>query len=166
MPTELNNILEQELRGLAMPDAVSWWPLAIGWWVLIIIVISSVLFITYKIISRKKQQQYRHVALNELKDALNKWRLDNNSNLYLHSSNSILKRVMRHLNRENLNTSGSKWAKELNQLVSQPLSNETIDALCLQCYRAEPNVDINTIHSQLLHWLRSHKEPQLGVEDA
>ncbi|MBT3527943.1 MAG: DUF4381 domain-containing protein, partial [Porticoccaceae bacterium] len=30
-----------ELRGIHLPDPISWWPLAPGWWVLIVIFIAG-----------------------------------------------------------------------------------------------------------------------------
>jgi len=33
---------ELPLKDIHLPDAITWWPLAIGWWLLIVMVIAAI----------------------------------------------------------------------------------------------------------------------------
>lgn len=51
------------LRPLHEPIAISWWPPALGWWVLILLFLASVLFLFW----RWKRNALQRAALRELK---------------------------------------------------------------------------------------------------
>ena len=166
MSNELNTQLQQQLRGLAMPDTVSWWPLAIGWWVLIILFLVIATFFIVKLLRHNKQQKYRRVALHELESSLIKWQKNSRQDHYLYACNSILKRVMRHLNADNTNISGKKWGIDLNKYSNKPLSAPTLSALCEQCYQPNPNVNIEQLHTELKSWLNTHRKPNMENKNA
>ena len=52
-----------ELRPLHEPDAISWWPPALGWWVLIFFLLAAVLLLRW----RWKRIALQRAALRELK---------------------------------------------------------------------------------------------------
>lgn len=56
----------EKLRDIHLPEPVSWWPMAMGWWVLIGLVLSSTLlgisYIAYK------RRTLRYAALSELSE--------------------------------------------------------------------------------------------------
>ncbi|MCB1757144.1 MAG: DUF4381 domain-containing protein [Gammaproteobacteria bacterium] len=54
-----------ELRDLAMPEAVSWWPPAPGWWLLLLILVLSVWGI-WRWWKRARADSWRKQALDEL----------------------------------------------------------------------------------------------------
>ena len=63
-PASLDN-----LRGLAEPPPVSWWPLAPGWWVLFGILVALAAFISVKCWLSWRGNAYRRAALRELEGA-------------------------------------------------------------------------------------------------
>jgi hypothetical protein len=54
------------LRDIAEPAAVSWWPLAPGWWVILAFVAIAIVFFTARIFLQWKANAYRRAALREL----------------------------------------------------------------------------------------------------
>ena len=65
--------LLSQLRDVHLPPEVDWWPLAIGWWVLIALSLLSliVLIVRYRRLSFKTR--YSRMALIELKELQNKY---------------------------------------------------------------------------------------------
>ncbi|MEM7283568.1 MAG: DUF4381 domain-containing protein [Pseudomonadota bacterium] len=45
---------ELPLRDIHLPDAVSWWPLAWGWWILLLLLLMSVLFLGWRLYKRNQ----------------------------------------------------------------------------------------------------------------
>jgi hypothetical protein len=50
-----NQILQLPLRDVHLPEAINWWPLAIGWWItmLLIPILLWITFLVYKYLTRK-----------------------------------------------------------------------------------------------------------------
>ncbi|MDC0000311.1 DUF4381 domain-containing protein [Porticoccaceae bacterium] len=55
-----------QLRDIHLPETVSWWPLAPGWWVLIILLGLVTGWIIFKSVQRKRANLYRRQALAKL----------------------------------------------------------------------------------------------------
>jgi len=157
VPTDLSTILEQQLRGIQMPDAISWWPLAIGWWIVITLSLMIFGFLFFKLYQIKQKNRYRKVAAKELKQLLSDWQGNQDTHYFLQNANTILKRIARRFHSSSVNQSGIEWANTLNQLAKQPLQQKVIQALCEDCYHAEPTSDILHLHSQLEQWIKTHQ---------
>ena len=56
----------QNLNDIVLPAAVDWWPLAMGWYVLIGIVLISVAWFGYQSIQYRLKNRYRREALRQL----------------------------------------------------------------------------------------------------
>ena len=65
-PTSLQN-----LRDIAEPAPVPWWPPAVGWWILFVIVAAAVIWIALRAWRRWQANAYRRAALEELRSATN-----------------------------------------------------------------------------------------------
>lgn len=181
MPTEIDQQqfaeqLAQQLKGIALPDAVSWWPLAIGWWIVIAFSLLAIAFCSIKLVTKIQQNKYRKTALNELQLAYHSWQGNNGTAAYLQSSNSILKRVIRKIEHnsnahnsinttnsspnKSINKSGNDWSSVLQRYAKRPLSEPTLSALSSSCYQPNPEVDVPHVHEQLTTWLKNHKRLQ------
>jgi hypothetical protein len=55
-----------ELRGIHLPDPISWWPLAPGWWVLIIIFIGGLSWALWQLLKSYNNNLYRRQAMAQL----------------------------------------------------------------------------------------------------
>jgi hypothetical protein len=55
-----------QLRDIHLPETISWWPLAPGWWVLIILLGLVTGWIIFKAVQRKRANLYRRQALAKL----------------------------------------------------------------------------------------------------
>ena len=156
MNDQLNNILEQQLRDVHTPDAISWWPLAIGWWVLIALIVGLSVFSLIKFFKNRRINAYRKLASQELNRQFLVWQGKQNASDYLQAANTILKRAYLHAGNESAGLSGAAWVSLLNTHSSVELSSETADALTGQLYQKSPTVDINRVHNEINSWLRNH----------
>jgi len=61
--------VQLELRDIHLPDAISWWPLAPGWWLLLATVVGIILFIfiARRIYKSRQLKRDVHSELNEIK---------------------------------------------------------------------------------------------------
>ncbi|NVJ59299.1 MAG: DUF4381 domain-containing protein [Gammaproteobacteria bacterium] len=55
-----------QLRDIHAPDPVSWWPLAPGWWILLVLIVGVLSWLTYYLWNRKPEIKLSTLALNEL----------------------------------------------------------------------------------------------------
>jgi hypothetical protein len=51
------------LRDIHLPEAISWWPMAPGWWVLLILVSLLTGYLCLKLFNRYKKRHYRRQAI-------------------------------------------------------------------------------------------------------
>jgi len=160
MNDQLKAILEQQLRDVHTPDAISWWPLAFGWWMLIAIVACLVIVSVIALIRYRRKVAYRKIAITELDKHFANWQLDKIDSRYLQAANALLKRVCSHLegntSSQSASLSSETWVAHLNAYVKTDLSTQTSVAIAEQLYQQNPNSDIDHIHYEVKAWLRKH----------
>lgn len=158
MNPDLQSILSEQLRDIALPSAVHWWPLAVGWWFVITLTLIALGSLIYWIIRRHRQNRYRSVALEQFQLAIQAWRDNPQPNVYLKHSNQTLKRVFVSLGEQNIAAEfGPQWIEGLMARAKHPLSQSTVEALTSECYKRKPKVAIEQLHQELTLWVRSHK---------
>jgi type II secretory pathway pseudopilin PulG len=57
------------LRGLHLPDAIGWWPLAPGWWVIIALLAAGLILLLRRARQRRRESAARRHALRQLERA-------------------------------------------------------------------------------------------------
>ncbi len=60
---------ELPLKDIHLPDAITWWPLAIGWWLLIVMVIAAIYggYLFYKRLTRRTARKDATIVLQDIK---------------------------------------------------------------------------------------------------
>ena len=158
MNPDLQTLLAEQLRDLALPTAVQWWPLAVGWWVLIVLLSATLIGLSYLLIKHYRRNRYRKAALQQFQLAIEEWRKEPDPSLYLKRSNQTLKRIFVCLGEQTSAADhGEEWIKRLAVRAKQPLSEITLRALTSECYKATPKVAIEQLHADLTQWVRSHR---------
>jgi len=149
---------ELPLRDIHLPDAVSWWPPAIGWWLLPIIIILIALAI-YKFIQAKKEKQktaYRKMALQELKTIKHTFQNKDANAECLRAISKLLRRIaLSYGSREDTaSLTGNQWIERLNQLSQQPVFNEAhTNLLSIGPYQQQPEFDQSDFLSVCESWI-------------
>ena len=126
-----------QLRDIHLPESVSWWPPAIGWWLLPVLLIAAVWFVRW-LYKRAKANRWRKYALEELQAI----REEREAQQQIKLISALLRRVAvtcypRH---EVASLTGEAWLKFLDTplkasrfqdqgsiLISAPYSKTTVD---------------------------------------
>ena len=82
------------IRDIRYPNELDWWPLAIGWWLVIIIVFLTAVFLGYKLYKRWLNNHARRIALRELKIIKDNFRLTNDAVVLLQELSTLLRRAI------------------------------------------------------------------------
>lgn len=103
--------LLSQLRDIHLPEDVSWWPLAIGWWIIIALIIAIIivwLIIRWQKAKLERMSRFALIELNELKAT--------QSNNWILELQTLLKRVaMAYFPKSNLkNCSEQEWLSFLS----------------------------------------------------
>jgi hypothetical protein len=159
MDEQLSAALKQQLRDVHLPDAVSWWPLAYGWWVLITLALFGITALVYYLVRKRKRNAYRHSAIKELNTVYTLWQKQNDVAAYLQSANAILKRSVLHFTKQQgiASQSGQVWLNSLARSASSELSVEFKNAFGSQVYRPNAEADIILVHNEIRNWLATHQ---------
>jgi len=150
---------EIPLRDIHLPDAVSWWPPAIGWWLLPII-IAVLAYGVYKFIQIKKQQEktaYRKMALKELKKIKNKFSNQPPSMECLRDISQLLRRIaLSYLPREDVaSLTGTQWVSQLNHLAQEATFTNTHAELLLHGpYKKQFDFDQSELFDSCEKWIK------------
>lgn len=151
---------ELPLRDIHLPGDVSWWPLAIGWWLLPVLVVLT-LFIIYNFFKYKqnnKKLAYRKMALNELSNLRIEFKDENNSIELIRSISTLLRRIaLSYLPRNNIaSLTGEDWLHQLNNLGSETLFTDKTRFLLEQApYMKQCEFNHNELITTCELWIKS-----------
>ncbi len=144
------------LRDIHLPDAVSWWPPAIGWWILLIL---GLLLITALVIGIRKllQPKMNKSAKAEIEHVLHAYIEQQNDLLLLQQLSAAIRRIgISYLTREEYaGLLGKAWYQHINQLTPKhPFSESVIELLINAPYQKQPQIDADLLQ-QLIAQVRS-----------
>lgn len=135
------------LRDIHLPDAISWWPPAIGWWLLPIVIL-TIIFTVYQLIKFKKQIRsktvYKKIAQLELQRIRENFNDTEDPVHLLRAISTLLRRIgLSYLPRETVaSLTGEQWINQLNSLSQDTFfSNDLAKFLTSAPYM--PNADFN-----------------------
>ena len=81
-----------QLRDIHLPEPISWWPLAPGWWIaLVILIILALLIVTIKKIRERKRTQ--KAALTELEKIRHFYQQDDDAVALIRSLSTLMRRA-------------------------------------------------------------------------
>ena len=81
------------IRDIRYPNELEWWPLAIGWWLVIVIIFMAAVFLGYKFYKGWLNNHARRIALKELKIIENNYSLSKDMNVLLQDLSTLLRRT-------------------------------------------------------------------------
>ena len=146
------------LKELKLPDAISWWPLAPGWWILLVLVIGLLFCAIFLLRKWWLSNQDRRETLRLLKSVYAQWQAGGRSQEYILQVNTALKCFCRDRFPEALSLSGESWINFLNRRAGITLFDGDIaKALAQGAYMPEQDdrqIPAQQIMQASLSWLK------------
>jgi hypothetical protein len=176
----MNPNAELPLADIITPNSIALWPPAIGWWLLLLLVLIALTYLIIAIKKYKKKWGYRKQALALLENDYQNWQnLKSNSNdLALNEKASIAESMMTVLKRtamtaypkEQVGTLyGKDWLDFLisradTQKLKQPLTDNLKLTLSDGHYQQDWDYDLDSLYSFCCQWVKTHKTSNQKVK--
>ena len=111
------------LRDLHLPDAVSWWPLAPGWWVLIALALIGLAFLVRAWLKIRARGAARRYALRQLNEIVAEYEERKNPVEFGVQLSELLRRTMlAYAPRLDVaGLTGDAWLERLDEGLAQPV---------------------------------------------
>ncbi len=143
------------LRDIHLPDAISWWPPAIGWWILLALIILAFIFIP-KLYRRMAYTPLKKVANNTFQNIVDKYNESNNNSNFVNETSQFLRQTaMSYCGREEIaQLTGDQWVQALNNITEQDHFNDNIKQSLLNApYQKNINIDVELLIESVQNWL-------------
>lgn len=150
MNPQLQQILA-ELRDVHSPPPASWWPPAPGWWLLaalLVVLMVATFWLGYRAIRRRA---HRRLAQRTLQRIFAAWQEDGDNRLFLANCAALLRRIaLLQWGREEVaKLSGESWRQFLAEHFGNSLSEASLDEICRELYRPQPQTDVQRLRAEL-----------------
>jgi hypothetical protein len=149
-----------QLQDIHLPDSASFWPLAIGWWILIALVIAIATWIIIKTIKRAKKKKHQRKILAKFKILEQKLKT-NPSNATIAEINTLIRQLaITYYPRSKVSSlTGGDWLHFLDesgdtQGFSRGAGRVLIDAPYQQDKQTIENLNLNEFIPLIQNWAK------------
>jgi hypothetical protein len=153
------------LRDIHLPNAISWWPLAPGWYVLIVLSILACTICCFYIAQRRKQGLAKREALILLNIYMQNYaNRQAGTQQSTASLNELLRRVaLAYYPRvEVASLSGKSWIDFLNR-TGKNLDFKAIEFMLLELpYKPDQIINIKPLFTRTKLWIQQRSKPCLA----
>ena len=141
-----------DLKGIHLPEPVSWWPLAPGWWMLIVLIVAVITVSLYMGLRHYQRNAFRRQALQELQQ-LRHQALP--AEQLLSAISQLIRRTVISSRQQRLEASlqGQDWQQFLQQYMPETQAH----LLAVGQYQAHPAVDTDKLLHSTEQWLKRYK---------
>ena len=145
--TLLNN-----MAPLRQPEAISWWPPAIGWWIVAGLLTLALVITALGLWRRYRAARYRRIALKSLEQQAM------TGDVTVSAVNRLLKAVALHCwpNQDVADLSGKAWTEFLASSTKKACANGSFEEL-LTIYQAPDKPATETLLNATRHWIAKHR---------
>lgn len=143
--TQTNPMLAQ-LKDIHLPEAVSWWPLAWPWWLILAFTVAVICFVIYY----RKKNAWRNKALMQLKSF-------DKTDPVKHAMycNRLLKQIcFNNIDRSCASLSGTAWLEYLDQQVKQPIFLINLTDFAFILDNPDVSIDSDQLTIACRKWIR------------
>jgi len=154
---------ELSLRDIHLPDPVSWWPLAIGWWLVLALLILTPIMV-WAIRKFMARRQLRKQALAELIRIEASFGQHQNSQQLVSEISILLHRICisRFPRLEVAGLNGEAWTRFLNAQANC-FDTETSQALISGPFQKQCAIDAQVLINASRHWIEQ-LQPAQGIQ--
>ncbi|MFV0487189.1 MAG: DUF4381 domain-containing protein [Vibrio fluvialis] len=157
-PSPPSSYMLRELKEVPIPDPVGWWPQALGWQLLLILLAILTVYVIYQRAQHWWCNRYRREAIEALS------RLSSDDALWPQKMHKIVKVVMVYLDSKNAAVYGQSLLRQMDSYyqgnVNMAQNADFVQwMICLEDPKAT-NPDFTAIHAALRAWLLNHRLPE------
>lgn len=154
MNENTEQLIDQGLRDLHLPQAIGWWPLAPGWWAIGMLMIIIAATAAWQLQRYRRLRDPRRRAVVELRDTYQQWLKHGNASTYYQQSHRVLRQLaIQMADRASVSRlAGERWVNWLDERVEQPLSVDARHALAVGGYRLQCADSIQQLHAEYVRW--------------
>ena len=155
------------IKDIHLPEAISWWPLAMGWWLLIALLMTVIIIVIVGFKRQYKQKhsnKFRRLSLRkQIMSELVDIQTINDDRLFLEQLSALLKRVaITQHGQQIAGLSGQKWLQFLDQQWDLQSFSQGIGQVLIDLpYQKNPQPDRHMLLRVSKNWL----ENQMSKED-
>jgi len=154
------------LRDIHLPDAVSWWPPAIGWWLLLALILLALFFIP-KLYRKLTFKPLNQVADNAYQEIISEYQQHNDATRLVQDISKLLRQIaMTYSGRESsAQLIGDEWIDTLNALTTEKYFTAEIKQLLLYApYQSAVQSEPQALITATRNWINAlpktpHKIP-------
>ena len=156
----MNDLEQLPLKDIHLPDPVSWWPLAAGWWLVVLICIVTAGGICWWLRTnapKRRIRKLRDLARSELARLEAEYAVSNDTCKLLQDVSILIRRMALSISprRQVAGLCGQEWA---HWLQCHGLDERSLELLLKGPYTRVATSDGLTLTRQCRQWLR-HIEP-------
>jgi uncharacterized protein DUF4381 len=145
------------LRDIHLPSSVSWWPLAPGWWILILVIIITSLSIIFLIRRHRRHRASAvYLAKQELERIKENYKSQQDKLILVKELSELIRRVSISVFKRSdaASLTGQQWLEFLDQEnIEKPFSQGTGRILIEAPYQASPEFDSDELIALITSWL-------------
>jgi len=155
MNTDQSQLLAQ-LRDIHMTGSPFWWPPAIGWWVLALVIVFlmvvAIRFLRLKLAARKRRREWLR-ALDTIGQQLDPQR---DAHQYLASLNRLFRAIALKAfpGTGCAGLQGEEWVTFISSLLPENACNSSLTALARGPYEPVPDFDVRSLAAHARTWVR------------
>lgn len=148
---------EIPLKDIHLPDMSLWWPPALGWWVLLILIVGLVVGLPY-LWRWLKHKSVKKLSLIEFQQITKTFDQQEDKRRLVGELSTLLRRILmsyqgRH---DTAALSGTNWVEHLNELVAEPcFSHEEEGLLAQGQYQRDPDFDTQRFMQNCEGWINA-----------
>jgi hypothetical protein len=140
-----------QLRDIHLPQ-VSWWPPAIGWWLLAVLVVSAILVGVWIWLRGRIARSARRAAERELDTLVARHARDRSDIMLAAGLSRLLRRIALVLQPDIAAHQGSAWREFLASRGQAAFTDEQLDALIDAPYRAHATFNADALVAATRRW--------------
>ncbi|HDM8049160.1 DUF4381 domain-containing protein [Vibrio fluvialis] len=157
-PSPPSSYMLRELKEVPIPDPVGWWPQALGWQLLLILLTILTVYVIYQRVEHWWCNRYRREAIEALA------RLSSDDALWPQKMHKIVKVVMVYLDSKNAAVYGQSLLCQMDNYhqgnVNMAQNADFVQwMICLEDPKAT-NPDFTAMRAALRAWLLNHRLPE------
>ena len=151
-----------QLRDIHLPDPISIWPPAVGWWLLLGIIILLVIAISWLIKHHLANKKRQLIINQELNKVLTDYKLHGDFQTYLQALSELLKRAAISLRKDKdvASYSGEQWQQYINQ-YTRPEHKDFCHYFGDNLYQRKGSGDVPALQKFAKDWISAREKTEV-----